>query len=108
MTNTAKTGARRERLVRDHMLTGRWEFIMRAAASKGPADLAMAHPTHGLALVQCGSKSKTLGPADRARLLHAAHLCHALPILAVVIPRTPIRYWLVDAGTPSTWTEWTP
>jgi hypothetical protein len=49
-----------------------------------------------------------LGPADRARLTHAAWLCSALPVLAIVVPRHPIRYWLVTNDKPSTWNEWTP
>ena len=106
--STAQTGARRERQVRDAMIKDGWVFIMRAAASKGPADLVMAHPFHGVALVQVGSKSKTLGPMDRRRLCGAARLCSALAVLAVVIPREPIRYWAVTDQTPSRWTEWSP
>lgn len=106
--STASIGRAREYRVRDHMIDAGWELINRSSSSKGAADLIMGHETHGGALIQVGSKSKTLGPAERARLLRAAWLMSALPILAVVIPRHPIRYWLVDAGTPSTWTEYTP
>jgi hypothetical protein len=90
------------------MVAAGWFSIMRAASSKGCADLLLAHPIHGAALVQVGSKSKALGPDDRARLTHAAWLCSALPVLAIVIPYAPIRYWLVTNGKPSTWNEWTP
>jgi hypothetical protein len=41
---------------------------MRAAGSKGPADLAMLHPLHGLAWVQVGPATKALSPADRDHL----------------------------------------
>jgi hypothetical protein len=106
--STASDGRRREHKVRDDLIAHGWRFIMRAAASKGPADLLMACPEQGAALIQVGSRTKTLSPADRTRFLHAADLCHALPILAVVVPRQPIRYWLVGAGTASTWDEWVP
>lgn len=104
--STASDGARRERKVRDLMITDGWSFIMRAAASKGPADLLMAHPVHGAALVQVGSRSKTLGPADRERLLAAAELCGALALLAIVVPRQPVRFWNVTRAVPSKWAQW--
>ena len=104
--STAQTGARRERMVRDDLIRQGWEFIARAAASKGPADLVMAHLEHGVALVQVGSRSKTLGPADRERLTHAAELCSALPLLAIVVPREPIKYRVVTNDKPATWPEW--
>lgn len=104
--STATDGRRREYQVRDAMIRDGWEFIARAAASKGPADLVMAHPEHGVALVQVGSRTKTLGPADRDRLCHAAELCSALPLLAVVVPRQGITYYEVTRETPSKWERW--
>jgi hypothetical protein len=104
--STAQTGARRERQVRDDMAADGWVFGMRAAASKGAADLLMAHPEYGAALVQVGSKSKTLGPADRERLCDLADLCGALALLAIVVPRQPVTYWQVTRQTPSRWTRW--
>lgn len=88
------------------MIRSGWLPLFRAAGSKGPADIGMMHPTHGLALVQVGSRSKTLGPADRERLCYAADLCSALPLLAIVIPREPIRYFVVTRETASKWEEW--
>ena len=89
-----------------------WVLIARSAGSKGPADLVMAHLVYGVALVQVGTKNKSLGPADRDRLIGAAELCSALPIVAQVIPEpgrpTCITYWQVIDGPPSTWTEWSP
>lgn len=105
--STATDGRRREYTVRNHLITHGWTFIMRAAASKGPADLTMAHPIHGPALIQVGSRTKTLGPTDRERLCTAADLCGALPLLAIVIPRQGVRYWHINRGEPRTWTEWT-
>lgn len=106
--STATQGRRREYYVRDHLITHGWRPVMRAAGSKGSADLLMVHAAHGPALIQVGSKSKELGPTDRARLLADATDCGALAILAVVVPRQPIRYWQVVSGVPKTWPEWTP
>lgn len=108
MTNYARSGAAKEHVVKNAMVDAGWVHVMRAAASKGPADLLLGHPIHGGALVQVGSKSKSLGPADRARLLEAAELIGALPIIAVVVPRKPIRYHVVALGPASTWTEFVP
>jgi len=104
--STATDGRRREYKVRDDMTEDGWHYIMRAAGSKGAADLLLAHPFHGAALVQVGSKSKALGPAERERLCYAADLCSALPLLAIVIPRQPIAYWLVTRDTPAKWDRW--
>lgn len=104
--STATYGRSLEYRVRDDLKKTGWVPIMRAAGSKGAADLLVAHPVHGAALVQIGGKSKKLGPADRARLTHAANLCSALAVLAVVVPRQPIRYSLVTNGRPGTWAEW--
>ena len=106
--STATQGRAREHKVRDHLADHGWEPIMRAAASKGPADLLLGCPFRGALLVQVGSRTKTLGPADRARFLHAADLISAVPVLATVIPYKGIKYLRVDAGTPGKWAEWTP
>lgn len=106
MTNHARNGAARERRVRDYLAERGWLPVMRAAGSKGAADLLLAHPLHGAALVQVGTIHKSLGPADRARFCHAATMCGALSLLAVAT-RTGIRFWLVTLDKPSTWTEFT-
>lgn len=103
--STAEQGRRREHVVRDELIERGWTFIMRAAASKGPADLAMAHPEHGLALVQVGTEGKTLGPADRERFVSAAEMCGALAVLATRAPREATRFRLVTRDRPSTWQE---
>ena len=99
-------GREKEYRVRDAMIADGWTWIMRASSSKGAADLLMAHPEHGAALVQVGSASKTLGPAARERLCHAAELCGALALLAVVIPRDGISYFEVTREVPSKWARW--
>ncbi len=104
--STASQGSARERKVRDDMVAHGWSFIMRAAASKGSADLLMAHPFHGAALVQVGTGNKTLGPADRFRFVRDADRCGALPLLASVAYRQGITYWHVNLGPASSWDRW--
>jgi hypothetical protein len=110
--STATSGRAREHKVRDDLDAHGYAPIMRAAASKGAADLLHGHLDVGAVLVQVGTGNKTLGPDDRERFCDAADLCHALPLLATVIAtpgkRTNIRYWLVNRDVPSTWKEWRP
>lgn len=110
--NHAQAGRRREWQVRDHLDAHGYSFIMRAAASKGAADLLHGHPLIGAHLVQVGAASKTLNQEGRDRFCEAAELCHATPLLASVIPTpgkpTIIRYWRVTRDIPSTWQEWHP
>lgn len=104
--STASDGRRREHQVRDDLVAHGWTFIMRAAGSKGPGDLLLGHPEYGGALIQVGSKSKRLGPADRVRLLDSAEMIGALALLAIVIPRQGISYFEVSRGLPQTWARW--
>lgn len=105
--STATAGRAREHRVRDQLTAHGWAHIMRAAASKGPADLLVAHPVHGAALIQVGTTAKTFGPGDRLRFVAAAELCGALAVLAQT-GRTGIRYRLVTKGPRATWCDWTP
>ena len=102
--STATSGRAREWRVRDLLIEHGWTHIMRAAGSKGPADLLMAHPIHGAALIQVGTASKTLGPADRVRFTQAAHLCSALCLLATV-NRGVITIHEVTLDVPSKWVD---
>lgn len=110
--STATQGRAREYQVRDDLDAKGYTPIMRAAASKGAADLLHGNHLVGAVLVQVGTGNKTLNQQARDRFVEAAELCHALPVLATVIAtpgkRTHIRYWLVNRDVPSTWTEWTP
>lgn len=109
--STATQGRAREHLVRDQLEAAGYPVIMRAAASKGAADLLHGHPLVGAVLIQVGTASKALGPRDRDRFCEAADLCHALPILATVLKggATPdIRYLVVTRDVPSTWRTWRP
>jgi hypothetical protein len=110
--SSATQGRAREHRVRDHLEAAGYPWVMRAAASKGAADLLHGHPLVGAVLVQVGTGNKTLGPEARVRFLEAAALTHALPILATVVAtpgkRTEIRYWVVTPDTASKWKEWAP
>lgn len=110
--SAATSGRAREHKVRDHLDAAGYPPIMRAAASKGAADLLHGHPLVGAVLVQVGTGNKTLNQEGRDRFCEAAELCHALPILATVIAtpgkRTHIDYWVVTRDVPSTWNRWTP
>jgi hypothetical protein len=105
--STATNGRAREHRISKLMVDHGWLQIMRAAASKGPADLAMLHPFLGLAWVQVGSaKSKTLSPLDRDRLCSVAEQTNALALLATSGPGVPTRFWVVTRETASNWKEW--
>lgn len=124
--SSATQGRAREYRTRDDLEARGYPFIMRAAASKGAADLLHGNPIVGAVLVQVGTSMKRLtcrlGAHDhtevgaeqcgRNRFCMAADLCHALPVLAQVIAErgksTLIRYWLVNRDEPRFWTEWTP
>lgn len=109
MTNHAQNGAARERRVMKHLATRGWLTIMRSAASKGAADFLSAHPTHGAALIQVGTAaSKRLGPDDRNRLLDAAELCSALPLVALCAPGLKPRFYIATRDVPSRWDEYLP
>lgn len=82
---------------------------MRAAASKGSADLFMGKTGRVPILVQVGTaKSKSLGPGERARFLHHSDLARADPIVARTHPGLGITYHRALLTPESTWTEWTP
>lgn len=102
--STATNGRAREHRFAKYAATRGWTQEMRAAGSKGAADLLLSHPDHGAAFVQVGGKSKQLGPDDRARLVAAASRCGALALLAVYAPRLTV--WQVTEDVPSKWERW--
>lgn len=106
--STATAGRAREYRVRDLLAGHGWVQIMRAAASKGPADLLLACPARGPILVQVGTaQSKSLGPSDRARFVTAADMCRATPVLATT-SRAGVEYRRVTLDVPSIWPVWDP
>lgn len=106
--NTARAGRAREHRVRDQLTAAGWLLVARSAGSRGPCDLVVVHPVHGIALVQVGTRNKAIGPEDRARFLHLADLCGALPLVAVCAPGRPARYWVLGPGPARTWPAYDP
>lgn len=107
MSNHARNGRAREHRVAEYMKACGWLQVMRAAGSKGPADLFMVHPFHGGALVQVGTaKSKTLGPDARGRLCSIAELTGMLALLVTTAPGQRPTAWQVTRDTASKWQPW--
>lgn len=104
--STATSGRAREHRVSKRMQEAGWLQIMRAAGSKGPADLAMLHPFIGLAWVQVGTANKRLSPFDRDRLCAIAEQTGALPLLASCAPGVPPTFWVVTRDVASKWERW--
>jgi len=105
--STATNGRAREHRISKLMCNHGWLQVMRAAGSKGPADLAMLHPFIGLAWVQVGTAaSKTLGPDARDRLVSVAEQTNALALLATSGAGIPTRFWVVTRETASKWKQW--
>ena len=90
MTNSAHQGRRVEHAVRDH-LTGQGYEVIRAAASKGPADL-VAIKTGQVLLINV-KRTALPSPAERAELLRLASLLPGVgvPVIARKPPRLPVR-----------------
>lgn len=104
--SSATNGRAREHRVAKWMVERGWLQVMRAAGSKGVADLAMLHPFYGLAWVQVGTaKSKRLSPLDRDRLVAIAEQTHALPLIATSGPGIPTRLHVVTRESASKWKE---
>jgi Holliday junction resolvase len=91
-----------------HDLTENGYQCTRAASSKGVADVIAIKS--GQVLLINVKRTSTPGPAERLALLKVAAMLPgvAVPILARKPPRQPIRYELMNAGTPRTWVRWTP
>lgn len=103
--STATSGRAREHRVTKRMEERGWLKVMRAAASKGVADLFMLHPFHGAALVQVGTANKQIGPDDRDKFVTIAEACGALALLASCAPGVPPRFWIVTRETAGKWQE---
>jgi hypothetical protein len=106
--STATDGRAREHGVKRHLEGLGWKLIARSAASKGSADLVMAHEIHGLALIQVGTEHKHIGPDERRVFLHDAWLCSALPIVAITHRGRRPTYWQITDAPMSHWHRWQP
>jgi Holliday junction resolvase len=69
-----------EHQTRDALIADGW-FIIRAAGSKGPADLVALKASRTPRLVSCKVRPR-IGPAERQALLSAAWTAGARPLLA--------------------------
>lgn len=104
MTNTAHQGRRVEWKVRDYLIANGYD-VVRAAASKGPADLVCFKP--GQVLVVSVKRSSAPPPAERAELLRVASLLPGLvPLVAIGLPRLTFRR--LTGGGPNDWESWAP
>ena len=81
--------------------------VLRAAGSKGVADLIALKPGEVL-LVQVKAADPQLSPAERKALLELAHLTGALPLVAYKPFRKPIIYRQLTGPGPKDWQPWHP
>lgn len=103
-----RKGSRIERLVRDHLQEHGYAVI-RAAGSKGAADLAAF--ANGLVLFVSVKRTNALiSPAERLALLALAEHVGiiAIPIVATKPIRQPITYRLLTGPGPKDWLPWEP
>lgn len=103
MTNTAAQGRLVEHKVRDH-LTRHGYDVVRAAASKGPADLVAFGDGH--VLVVNVKRTTPPGPAERHALLAVAARIPGVcvPLVALKPARSPIEFReLLPSGG---WAAW--
>lgn len=75
--------------VRDRLL-GCGYFVVRSAGSKGAADLVAGKSGNTL-LVQCTTNKESKNDKDRSRLIEAAEIFGALPVMVWQdVPRGPL------------------
>ena len=103
--NTAAQGRRIEWAARDYLNDNGYD-VVRAAASKGPADLVAMKP--GQLLVVNVKKTDPPGPKERAALLRvASHLPGvALPLVALG-PASRLTFRRLTGHEASAWVPWT-
>ena len=92
-------GHQRERAVKDHYIKRDW-LAFRAPASLGVADviaLKAGERPHMLEVKStAGGPYERFGPVERARLLLAAEMAGAVPLLAWWPPRGSLRFIPAD------------
>jgi Holliday junction resolvase len=84
------------RIIKD--LSERGFFTIRAAGSKGVADI-VALRFDSLPLLISAKVNGIISPDERGRLVAAAQVCHANPILAERADGRTLRYWLISRDT---------
>jgi Holliday junction resolvase len=91
--------------VRDDLEADGYQVI-RAAGSKGAADLIAIKPGQIL-LVQVKRLNGTIPPADRVKLTDLARMCDGLPLVAhKPVPRGGIKYRLLTGTGVADWVAW--
>ena len=100
-------GRRVEYAVRDDLEANGYA-VVRAASSKGPADLVAFKA--GQVLLVNVKRARVPAPAERLALLKVAAMLPgvAVPILARKPPRQALTYHRMNAGLPGSWLAWTP
>lgn len=107
MTNNYAHGRQTEWAIRADLERHGYEVI-RAAGSKGPADLVAIKP--GQVLLINVKRTRPPGPKERQALRALAKLIHpiGLPIVALKPPRHPPIYRHLTGPAPKHWEPWTP
>lgn len=107
--STATDGRRIEWAVRDD-LEAHGYIVVRAAASKGAADL-IALAVRTIVLVQVKRTNPLLRPAERAALIGICDRIGpdiAVPVVAIKPLRKPIAYRLLTGPGARDWLPWFP
>lgn len=103
--NTAHQGRRIEYAARDYLIENGYD-VVRAAASKGPADLVGLKP--GQLLVISVKRTTAPGPKERAALLRvASHLPGVAVPLVALGPASRLTFRLLTGPEASAWVPWT-
>lgn len=104
MTNTAVQGRRIEYAVRDHLIGNGYE-VVRAAGSKGPADL-VGFKTGQLVVVNVKATTPP-GPAERADLLRIAALLPGVGVPLVALgPASQLTFRRLTGVGPRDFVPW--
>ena len=105
IVNTAAQGRRIEWAVRDYLILNGYE-VVRAAGSKGPADLVAFKS--GQLLVISVKRTTPPGPKERAALLRvASHLPGVAVPLGALGPASRLTFRLLTGPEASAWVPWT-
>jgi Holliday junction resolvase len=104
-SNNYKRGAAFERTVK-HWLEEREYYVIRAAGSKGPADLWAIAPREKLILVQCKIDGK-LSHDETDVLINIGDHVGARPVLAAKGKRGKVlMYWIKPLDGGAVYEEW--
>jgi Holliday junction resolvase len=87
-----------------HHLTENGYECLRAASSKGVADVVAFKP--GQALFVNVKRTRPPGPEERADLLRVAGYIGAVPLVALRPPRCRLRFRVLTGPGPNDWRTW--